>query len=314
MSGPVSTVDVPDEVAADEPSVCDLEVLDGRAAVVGGFPVSRVLPRRPRRSVGAWCFVDQIGPGAVTEERGLDVGPHPHIGLQTVTWLLRGEMLHRDSLGSEQLVRPGQLNLMTAGAGVSHSEETAGVYAGDLQGVQLWVAQPDSTRQGAPAFEHHPELPQTEVDGAIATVLIGDFAGVRSPARRDTGHVGIDLRLSAGRTTLPLEPSFEHALVVFQGALGIGHHTLTPGHLGYLGLGRDGLTIDAREPCRALLIGGTPLSEPLLMWWNYVARTRDEIIDAHRDWMMQHERFGEVASPLARLVTPGPPWAGSVAT
>jgi redox-sensitive bicupin YhaK (pirin superfamily) len=309
MSGPVSTDDVAAAPEADAPAVCDLDVLQGRIADVGGFTVNRVLPRRPRRTVGPWCFADQMGPGTVTAARGLDIGPHPHIGLQTVTWLLRGEVLHRDSIGSEQLIRPGQLNLMTAGHGVSHAEETAGVYEGELQGVQLWVAQPDATRSKEPAFEHHAHLPRTELDRAVATVLIGDLDGLRSPARRDTEHVGVDLDLRAGRTTLPLDPTFGHALIVSDGGLSVGATPLRPGQLGYLGVGRDEVAIDAIAPCRALLIGGTPFLEPLLMWWNYVARTREEITAAHDQWLDADERFGSVASPLARVVTGAPPWA-----
>ena len=309
MSGPVTTDDVPAAPDAAVPAVCEIEILEGRAAEVGGFEVARVLPRRERRTVGAWCFVDQMGPGRVTAAHGLDIGPHPHLGLQTVTWLLRGEVLHRDSLGSEQLIRPGQLNLMTAGGGVSHSEETAGVYEGELQGVQLWVAQPDTTRDRGPAFEHHVDLPQSELDGAVITVLIGDLAGVSSSARRDTEHIGADLALRRGRTTLPLDPSFEHALVVCEGSLTVGTTVLASGRLGYLGVGRDELAIDTVDPCRALLIGGRPFVEPLLMWWNYVARNRAEISAAHRDWIAAHERFGSVASPLARIVTGDPPWA-----
>jgi redox-sensitive bicupin YhaK (pirin superfamily) len=308
VSGPVSTDDVAADPDGTEPAVCELDVLEGRRAEVGGFTVHRVLPRRARRTVGPWCFVDQMGPGSVTAARGLDIGPHPHIGLQTVTWLRRGEVLHRDSLGSEQLIRPGQLNLMTAGQGVSHSEETAGTYEGELQGVQLWVAQPDRTRVGDAAFEHHAELPQVDLDGAVATVLVGALAGQRSPARRDTEHVGVDLSLRTGRTTLPLDATFEHALVVSEGELAVGTTPLRAGSLGYLGLGRGEVAVDTTGPCRALLIGGRPFVEPLLMWWNYVARTREEIATAHRQWLEADERFGTVASPLDRIVTGPPPW------
>lgn len=315
MSGPLSEDDVPAAPAADAPAIreveVEVEVIEGRPAQVGAFTVNRVLPRQPRRTVGAWCFVDQMGPGRVTAAQGLDVGPHPHIGLQTVTWLLRGEVLHRDSLGSEQLIRPGQLNLMTAGAGVSHAEETAGVYEGELHGVQLWVALPEAERNGPPAFEHHAELPQAELGDSTATVLVGELDGVRSSARRHTDHLGIDLALQPGRTTVPLDPAFEHALVVTEGSLTVGTTTLTPGRLGYLGLGRDEVPIDTTEPCRALLIGGTPFTEPLLMWWNYVARTRDEITAAHRDWLAAAARFGQVDSALPRVVTDGPPWRGT---
>jgi redox-sensitive bicupin YhaK (pirin superfamily) len=309
MSGPISPADAPPTTAQDGPATCDMEVLDGRRAEVGGFGVQRVLPRRQRRTVGAWCFVDHIGPGQVTDGGGLDIGPHPHIGLQTVTWLLRGAVLHRDSLGSEQVIRPGQLNLMTAGGGVSHSEETTGVHIGELHGVQLWVAQPSATRDGEPAFEHHDELPRAELDNGITTVFIGDFLDAASNARRDTDHVGVELDLRPGRSIAPLDRAFEYALVALDGSIAVGPDRLEPGHLGYLGVGRDDVAINAAEAVRVLLLGGRPFPEPLLMWWNYVARTRHEITAAHRSWTAGDERFGAVDSPLDRIVTGGPPWA-----
>ncbi len=309
MSGPVAIGDAPATPAADAPAVCDMAVIEGREAQVGGIGVRRVWPRRGRRTVGPWCFVDHMGPGSVSSEHGLDVGPHPHIGLQTVTWLLQGAVLHRDSLGSEQIIRPGQLNLMTAGHGVSHSEETAGVYRGELHGVQLWVAQPSATRNGDAAFEHHPELPQAAVGSGVATVLVGSFLGASSGARRDTDHLGVELHLLPGRTEVPLDPEFEYGLVCLDGTVGVGGRNLDPTGLGYLGLGRDQLPLDAPEPVRVLLIGGRPFPELLLMWWNYVARTRDEIAAAHRAWLAGESRFGQVASPLERMVTAGPPWA-----
>lgn len=173
MSGPVSTVDVPPVAAGEESAPQCVEVTASRAATVGDMPVRRALPRRGRRTVGAWCFADHMGPASVTVDKGVDVGPHPHIGLHTVTWLVAGEALHRDSLGTEQVIRPGELNLMTAGSGVTHSEEATGSYAGDLHGIQLWVAQPEATRHGGPAFEHHGDLPQLELSGAVGTVLVG---------------------------------------------------------------------------------------------------------------------------------------------
>ena len=308
MSGQLSADDAATTADQDFPEVCELELIEGRAAEVGGFAVRRVLPRRPRRTGGAWCFVDHMGPGRVTDGHGLDIGPHPHIGLQTVTWLLEGAILHRDSLGSEQVIHPGQLNLMTAGHGVSHSEETTGTHLGGLHGVQLWVAQPSASRDGAAAFEHHADLPRVELDGGLATVLIGELAGARSAARHDTDHVGAELNLRAGRTTVPLGRGQEHALVALTGAVAVGGRRLEPGRLGYLGVERDEVAIDAAEGVRVLLIGGTPFPEPLLMWWNYVARTRDEITAAHRQWTAGDERFGRVASPLPRIDVPGPAW------
>jgi redox-sensitive bicupin YhaK (pirin superfamily) len=311
MSGPVTTLDAPPESAGDVPDRCDIEVTQGREAAVGSMTVHRVLPRRARRMVSSWCFVDQFGPTHVPRGGGMAVGPHPHIGLQTVTWLLHGEVLHRDSLGSEQEIRPGQLNLMTAGHGVSHSEEPTGRYEGAFHGVQLWVAQPESTRHGAPAFEHREALPMTEVPGAAVTVLVGEYLDVGSPARTDTVHVGAELYVPEGRATLPLDPDHEYALVVLDGAASVGPHQITPGHLGYVGTGRDELPIDVDAPARLLLLGGEPFPDPILMWWNYVARERDEITRAHREWTSSSPRFGRVASPIAHIHTGPPPWATS---
>ena len=307
MSGPVAAVDTGAEAPRGHVETAVVEVTESRASQVGAFTVRRALPRRNRRTVGAWCFVDHMGPATV-DERGLGVAPHPHIGLQTVTWLLAGEALHRDSLGSEQVIVPGQLNLMTAGHGVSHSEEGTGRSHGDLHGAQLWVAQPSTTRDADPRFEHHPELPQADFDRAVATVLVGEFAGAASPARRDTDHVGVDLDIRVGRTTLPLRPDYEHALVVFAGAALVDGAVVEPGHLAYLGAGRDELTLSATGPTRGLLVGGLPLDEPVLMWWNFVARSRDEIIAAHNDWTGGAERFGRVDSRLPRVEVEPPPW------
>jgi redox-sensitive bicupin YhaK (pirin superfamily) len=250
-----------------------------------------------------------MGPVPVTEERGIDIGPHPHMGLQTVTWLVAGEVLHRDGLGSEQLIAPGQLNLMTAGHGLAHAEEATGRYRGDMHGVQLWVAQPERTRQGPPAFEHHASLPQVDLGAAVATVLVGSLAGLagsQSPARHDTGQVGVDLDMRAGETVVPLDPAFEHALVVLDGTVLVDGTVVEPGHLAYLGEGRDELAMEG--PARALLIGGEPFEAPVLMWWNFVARTRDEVAAARRSWEERDGRFSPVQSALDRIAAPPVPW------
>jgi redox-sensitive bicupin YhaK (pirin superfamily) len=313
VSGPVSKQDTTTDEPAAAAAPPTVEVTPSREATVGRARVRRALPRRARRTVGAWCFVDHLGPTTATDEGGIDIGPHPHIGLQTVTWLLAGEVLHRDSLGSEQLIRPGQLNLMTAGRGVAHAEEGTG-YRGDLHGVQLWVAQPDATRSGDPAFEHHAELPRHEGPGFEATVLVGDLDGTRtaSPARRDTDHVGMDLSVH-GDATLPLRADFEHALVVLAGEVVVaGEEVVRPGALAYLGLGRDELavaTAGAGDGARVLLLGGVPFDAPVLMWWNFVGRTKDEIGAAFDDWTDGDEaRFGPVRSHLDRIGAPLPPW------
>lgn len=303
MSGPVSTQDTDTDRHHDDARPPCVEVIEGRVADVGGLDVVRLLPRRPRRTVGAWCFADHFGPSPV-DVAPMNVGPHPHIGLATATWILEGEVLHRDSLGSEQLIVPGQLNLMTAGRGVSHSEETPTNAYGDLHGIQLWIAQPDSTRWGEPAFEHHERLPQVELDGgARATVLVGEFGGARSPARADTPLVGADVILDVAMVA-PLDPDFEHAVVVLEGQVTVDATDVSVGHLAYLGKGRDELDLVADEHARVLLIGGEPFGEDLVMGWNYVARTREEIAEAHRDWRAADPRFGTVASPLPRIDGP----------
>lgn len=297
MSGPLATDDVSAEPEAPVQPPC-VEVTDSREATVGDTPVRRALPHRARRTVGAWCFVDHMGPAAAD---GPGIGPHPHIGLHTVTWLLSGELVHRDSLGSEQPIRPGQLNVMSAGRGIAHAEETA-VPGATHHGVQLWVAQPEATRWGDPAFAHHAALPQVELAAGTATVLVGSLDGATSDARADTPLVGAELDL-AGPATVPLDPSFEHAVVVVEGAVELDGQRLTPGHLGYLGLGRDELALAATPdgPAKVLLIGGTPFEATPLMWWNYVARSWEEVQQAHDDWQAGADRFGETGSHLDRI-------------
>lgn len=308
MSGPVKPNDAsPDRADAGPASPPLVELSDSRTEQVGQIQVRRALPRKGRRTVGAWCFADHMGPAAVAEDSGLDIGPHPHIGLQTVTWLIDGEVLHRDSLGSEQVIKPGQLNLMTAGRGVSHAEERSGHYRGTLQGIQLWVALPEATRHGPAAFEHHAELPRTDLDGAVATVLVGQLGDLASPARHDTPLVGVDLDLRQA-TTVPLRPDFEHALVVLDGAAAVDGTPVSPGKLAYLGLGRSELRLDVRQPTRAVLIGGEPFPEQILMWWNFVGRSRSEIDDARTAWADGDERFGSVGSALPLIPAPVPFW------
>jgi redox-sensitive bicupin YhaK (pirin superfamily) len=251
-----------------------------------------------------------MGPVADGGGLGTGIGPHPHIGLQTVTWLVEGEMLHQDSLGSEQLIRPGQLNLMTAGRGIAHAEEGTERSGGrPKHGIQLWVAQPEATRHGEPAFEHHGELPRAELGTGEAAVLVGSFAGVTSPARADTDHFGVELHLGRGRATMPLAAGHEHALITLDGAVEVAGESVVPGFLAYLGTGRQELELTVADPSRVLLLGGTPFESEILMWWNFVARTRDEVGEARAAWQADDEdRFGPVTSRLDRIDAPGLPW------
>ncbi len=293
------------DVGGSTPTVT---IADSRLAQVGDLSVRRALPQRTRRTVGAWCFADHFGPATFSGDDRPDVGPHPHMGLQTVTWLVSGELVHRDSLGSEQKIKPGQLNLMSAGKGITHAEEASSPFRGTFHGIQLWIAQPEETRNGDPSFEHHRELPRVYLSNGAATVLVGSFAGITSPARRDSDHLGIELDLRTGKAIMPLQRDYEYALIVLSGALAFEGHIIEPGHLAYLGDGRDECTIGVRSPTRAILLGGVPIAEPILMWWNFVGRTRDEMIDAYRHWEDDDGWFGHVKSRLDRIPVAPPPW------
>ena len=307
MSGPVDRDDAPPDGDGAAPAPPELELLEARSTEVGGLPVRRALPKRGRRTVGAWCFVDHLGPARLDEKTAVEIGPHPHIGLQTVTWLLDGTQVHSDSLGTEQLIRPGQLNLMTAGGGVAHAEESLG-YRGPVHGVQLWVALPEATRHGPADFEHHADLPQAELASGTATVLLGRLEDAESKARTDTPLLGVDLDLRPGTTPLPLTPEFEHALLVLDGAVAVGERVVRPGALAYLGTDRDELALSALDPARVMLLGGEPFGEQVFMWWNFVARSREEVDAAWDDWESGAERFGTVASALPRMPAAPPLW------
>jgi quercetin 2,3-dioxygenase len=290
----VSTVDADVEIADDPVPVMDLEITEARQARVGDITVRRMLPLRLRRSVGPWCFIDHYGPQDVDGVTGMMVPPHPHIGLQTVTWLLAGNVLHRDSLGSEQMIRPGQLNLMTAGAGIAHAEESPEQHDPVLHGVQLWVALPETSRRVAPGFEHHAELPDAPLPGFRTTVFMGELAGSESPATAFSPILGAELAAAdaAAACSVPLRPDYEHVLFVVTGQAEADGAALAPGQLLYLPTGRERANVTAPAGSTLMLLGGEPLGEPLLMWWNFVARTPEEIEAATASW--RAGEFGEV--------------------
>lgn len=283
-----------------------VDVRQGRSTTVGGMEISRILPTKGRRTIGAWCFVDLMIPPDADDPDPLEVGPHPHIGLHTVTWLFTGEALHSDSLGTEQVIRPGQLNLMTAGNGIAHAELSI---PEGVQGAQMWIAQPEATRHGEPAFEHHEELPRVEVGDGEATVIAGSFREATSPARTDTELVGLDMRLGAA-AEIELRSDFEYGFVPLDSPVKVGEAIVESGWLGLVEAGPDSVRIEpASSGSRLLVIGGVPLGEKVDMWWNFVARSKDEMTDAWRAWQAHDtDRFGPVPSKLARLDAPRPPW------
>jgi len=273
-----------------------MRVLAGREVRLGGedgLIVRRTLPHRERRTIGAWCFLDDYGPAPAR----MHVPPHPHTGLQTVSWLFSGDVLHRDSIGSGQLIAPGELNIMTSGRGIAHSEHSVGDAL--LQGLQLWVALPDSDRFQAPHFEHHGDLPRVEGDGFDAIVVVGGFAGAESPAITYTPLLGVELTVRSS-CRAGLREGFEHGLLAVD-PVTVDGQPLWPGEMAYLPPGPASVAIAGEGRC--FLIGGEPFTEPLVMWWNFVGRDHDEIAAGRADWQAG-ARFGAV--PGGEAVTPAP--------
>lgn len=251
----------------------------------------------------------------------MQVGPHPHIGLQTFTWMIRGEVLHRDSLGNTQIIRPGQVNLMTAGHGIAHSEESQ--TPSHIHAAQLWIALPESHRHCAPRFEHYDSLPRTVVGDFQATVLAGEALGLRSPAQVHSPLMAVDLVAASDGAPTPsahmdLRPDFEHAVLGLSGEITANGQTLAAEQLLYLPAGVPALELACTPGSQLLLIGGEPMQEAIVLWWNFVARTGEEMVQARAQWQAemqaphdalpqgQPRRFGPalLESPLAPLHAP----------
>jgi quercetin 2,3-dioxygenase len=273
-------------------------VLHSREVPLGGpraIRVRRTLPQRDRSLIGAWCFADHYGPHDVRGGVGMDVPPHPHTGLQTVSWLFEGEVEHRDSAGTHALVHPGELNLMTAGAGICHSEvSTAATTV--LHGVQLWVALPDAHRDTGRDFAHYAPEP-VAVPGAGLRVFLGELAGSRSPVHTFTPLLGAQIDLDPGaRVDLDIDPAFEHGVLLDRGRLESGGTGLEVADLAFQGTGCRVLSLrnPGNGPARAVLLGGVPFGEQLVMWWNFVGRSHDDIVAYRQMWQNHDPRFGAV--------------------
>lgn len=298
-----------------------------RVVPLGGvraMNVRRTIPRIGRTTIGAWCFLDHYGPNMVstastgsgtdTATDGMAVPPHPHTGLQTVSWLFQGEIEHTDSVGSHQLINPGEVNLMTAGRGIQHVEVST-PNTRWLHGVQLWVALPDSARHNLPFFEHH-VAPRASVGAASVTVFVGELLGVTAPTTVFSPLVGAEILVPAGqRIELPLNPEFEYGLLVDAGDVIVNDELVEPAHLLYEPTGKDSMVIEVGEqPARLLLIGGVPFGEKLVMWWNFVGRDHDEIEAFRARWQNEvvdgsnlEGDFGYVAYPSGPLPAPEMP-------
>ena len=284
-----------------------------RPAELGeGLTIRRALPTRQRRMVGAWCFLDHIGPVAFSADQGMHVGAHPHTGLQTFTWMMEGQILHRDSLGSEQLIRPGQVNLMTAGRGIAHTEDSMPGPV-PLHAAQLWIALPPDRADTAPTFQHYPCLPSWQEQAVEFTLLVGDFAGRTAPTQVHSPLVGLDMRATfSGQASLALNPGFEYGLLPLQGRIRIGAEWFDSNDFAFLGQHLTELTVEMEDNTRVLLVGGEPFATPITMWWNFVGPSREYVTQAQAEWDAGGHRFGPVAGgEKRRLAAPPTPWERS---
>ncbi|ANI91999.1 pirin family protein [Dietzia timorensis] len=276
-----------------------VEIITAREVPLGGpraMTVRRTLPQRKRSLIGAWCFVDHYGPDDVARSGGMDVAPHPHTGLQTVSWLFDGEIQHIDSGGNRGIVRPGEVNLMTSGAGICHSE-TSTPSTSTLHGVQLWVALPDSARDAAPRHFEHFVPGTTTFDGGEALVFLGELLGSQSPVETFTPLLGAEIRLDGrAEVTIDVNPVFEHGLLVDSGDIELEGVAVPVAAVGYTGIGARTLTLrnNADSPARLIFIGGEPFAEEIIMWWNFVGRTSEEIVEYRELWQARTDRFGVV--------------------
>ncbi|WP_459610640.1 pirin family protein [Corynebacterium urogenitale] len=277
-----------------------VEIITSRDVPLGGpraMTVHRTLPQRQRSLIGAWCFIDHYGPDDVSTTGGMDVAPHPHTGLQTVSWLFEGEIQHIDSGGNRGLVLPGEVNLMTAGRGICHSE-TSTEKTTKLHGVQLWLALPDSVRNTAPRRFEHFEPERVDVPGGSLLVFLGSLAGSTSPVTTHTPILGAELIVEPGETvTLDVDPTFEHGLLADSEGLHLEGVAVPRTAVGYTGVGATQLRIantNDSAPARALLLGGEPFGEDIVMWWNFVGRSSEEITEFRNAWQERTEQFGQV--------------------
>jgi redox-sensitive bicupin YhaK (pirin superfamily) len=266
-----------------------------------GVDIRRTLPHRRIRTIGAWCFLDHYWPTPQVD--AMSIAAHPHTGLQTVSWLFSGEIEHCDSLGSQQRIRPGEINIMTSGRGIAHSERSLSE-SGELHGVQLWVALPQSDANIAPMFHHHNDLPRFDLDDAEATLICGSFAGLDAGVTIFSDMMGMELKLQANQTyTIPTQANFEYGLHVAAGRVQVQREEVETGELLYLQPGATHITLLADVDSTIVLLGGVPFGEDIIMWWNFIGRSQAEIEDMREQWNAATDRFPAFADDIGGRIT-----------
>ena len=259
-----------------------------------GMEIARALPTKARRMVGAWCFLDHLGPIRFPQGAGMHVGAHPHTRLQTFTWMIEGEIIHRDSLGFEQVVRPGQVNLMTAGYGISHTEDSLTPGA-RIHAAQLWIALPDTVADQAPAFAHYPQVPQWQAQGCAWSLMAGAYAGHTAPTALHSPLVGLEVQADAAATVnVALQADFEYGLMALTGGFTLAGEAFLQDELAYLAPGATPQTVHLQAGTRLLVLGGAPFTEKVTMWWNFLGKDLATIREYRDQWEAGHERFGTV--------------------
>ncbi|WP_336791221.1 pirin family protein [Gordonia malaquae] len=302
----------PGEIDCSGRPTTGVDVVTPRKVPLGGIRamiVNRTLPTRDRSMIGAWCFADHYGPDPVSDSGGMRVYPHPHTGLQTVSWLFEGEIEHRDSAGVHAMVLPGEINLMSAGHGISHSEMSTDATT-VLHGVQLWVALPDAVRDDPHGFQHHAPESAPLGDAGSVRVFIGELVGTSSPIVTATPLLGAEILLEPHtEVVLPVRSDFEHGFLLDTEQLVVDDVDLAHGDLAYVGPGVS--TIRLANPsdtvARVILLGGTPFGEDIIMWWNFVGRTHEEIVEYREEWESAATRFGTVDGWTSDDRIPAPP-------
>ena len=293
-----------DELASVETNSAEAKTLDPRIVKLttrSGVDVRRTLPHKELRTIGAWCFVDHFGP--TNQQDAMSVAAHPHTGLQTASWLFSGEVEHRDSIGSIQLIRPGELNLMTAGSGIAHSELSIDSNL-DFHGVQLWIALPDEMRNQVPHFEHHQDLPEATFGESKIKVFVGELLGLKSPAAIYSEMVGVQISLS-GSLPLRLRKDFEYGYLVSDGTALINGKEISTGQLHYVPAGQSTVDLESAEisgGATIILLGGIPFTEKIVMWWNFIGRSHEEIVQMREDWINRRDEFSEFADNIGGFI------------
>lgn len=276
-------------------SLIDLTIAP-REKDLGGFSVRRLLPYAQRRMVGPFIFLDHMGPAHFAAHQGIDVRPHPHIGLATVTYLFEGEILHRDTLGSLQSITPGAVNWMTAGRGIAHSERTTAedrIRIHDMHGLQSWVALPKEHEETSPEFFHHPaaSLPEFKLPGVTLRVIAGTAFNHEAPVKLYSPLFYVEARMEAGSLLNMPDEYRERALYLVEGKIRIGDTVIEPRTMPIFGMD-EAILIEALEPSRLVLLGGDPFPEKRFIWWNFVSSSEERIEQAKEDW--KAGRFGKV--------------------